>query len=33
MMDAGEVNINERMSMTKKTYTVLEEEIQDDECG
>jgi hypothetical protein len=32
-MDAGEVNINERISMTRTTYSALKEDMKDDECG
>jgi hypothetical protein len=33
MMDAGEVNIKERICMSRMTYSVSKEEIKDDECG
>jgi stress-induced morphogen len=33
MMDAGEVNIKERISMTRMVYSILKEEMKDDECG
>jgi hypothetical protein len=29
----GEKNIKERISMTGTVYSILEEEIKDDECG
>jgi hypothetical protein len=32
-MDAGEVNMKERMMMTGMEYSVLKEEMEDDECG
>jgi hypothetical protein len=33
MMDAGVVIIKERISMVKVEYSVLKEEIKEDECG
>jgi hypothetical protein len=33
MMDAGVVDIKERIWMMKMEYSVLKEEIKDDECG
>jgi hypothetical protein len=33
MMDAGVVIIKERTSMVKVEYSVLKEEIKEDECG
>jgi hypothetical protein len=33
MMNAGEVDIKERILLTKQEYSVLKEEIKDDECG
>jgi hypothetical protein len=32
-MDAGEVNMKERIIMTEMEYSVLNEEMKDDECG
>jgi hypothetical protein len=32
-MDAGEVGIKEIISMIRMTYSVLEENIKDYECG
>jgi hypothetical protein len=32
-MDARGVNIKERILMTRKEYSVLDEGIKDDECG
>jgi hypothetical protein len=32
-MDAGGVNIKQRILMTRKEYSVLKEGIKDDECG
>jgi hypothetical protein len=33
MMDAGVVDIKERIWMMKMEYSVLKEEMKDDECG
>jgi hypothetical protein len=33
MMNAGEVDIKESILLTKQEYSVLKEEIKDDECG
>jgi hypothetical protein len=33
MMDAGEVDIKERISLMRQTYSVLKEKIKYDECG
>jgi hypothetical protein len=33
MANAEEVNIKERISLTRKEYSVLKERIKDDECG
>jgi hypothetical protein len=32
-MDAGEVNMKEGIMMTEMEYSVLKEEMEDDECG
>jgi hypothetical protein len=32
-MDAGEVNIKERIWMCKMVYSVLKEDMKLDECG
>jgi hypothetical protein len=32
MMNAGEINTKEIISMTRVTCSVLKEEIEDDEC-
>jgi hypothetical protein len=32
-MHAGEVEIKERISMTRMAYSVLMDEMTDDECG
>jgi hypothetical protein len=32
-MDAGEVNMKERMLMTGMEYSVLKEEMGEDRCG
>jgi hypothetical protein len=32
-MNAGEIDIKERISLTRWEYSVLKEEIEDDECG
>jgi hypothetical protein len=32
MMNAGEVNIEESISMSRTTYFVLKEKMKDDEC-
>jgi hypothetical protein len=32
-MNAGGVNIKERILMIRKEYSVLKEGIKDDECG
>jgi hypothetical protein len=33
MMDAGVVDIKERIWMLKMEYSVLKEQMKDDECG
>jgi hypothetical protein len=33
MMDAEKVNIKERISMSSMAYSVLKEEMKDNECG
>jgi hypothetical protein len=33
MMDVGEVNMKDRISMTRMTYSVLKKGTKDDECG
>jgi hypothetical protein len=33
MVDEGEVDIKKRSLMTRTVYSVLKEEIKDDECG
>jgi hypothetical protein len=33
MMDAGEVNMKEIISLTRQEYSVLKEFTKDDECG
>jgi hypothetical protein len=33
MMNAGEVNVKEIISLTRREYSVLKEGMMDDECG
>jgi hypothetical protein len=33
MMDAREVDIKERISITRTGYSLLKEKLKDDECG
>jgi hypothetical protein len=33
MMNAGEVNINERIWMSRMEYSVLNEKMKENECG
>jgi hypothetical protein len=33
IMDAGEVDIEERISLTRQAYSVLKEKIKYDKCG
>jgi hypothetical protein len=33
MMNAGDVDIKERITLTRQEYFVLKEDIKDDECG
>jgi hypothetical protein len=32
-MNAGEVNMKEKISMTKQEYSVLKENMEENECG
>jgi hypothetical protein len=32
-MNAGEVNMKERISMTRQEYSVLKENMEENECG
>jgi hypothetical protein len=32
-MDAGEMNMKERIVMIWMEYSILKEEVEDDECG
>jgi hypothetical protein len=32
-MDAGKVNVKERIMMARMEYSVLKEEMENDECG
>jgi hypothetical protein len=32
-MNAGEVNMKEKISMTRQEYSVLKENMEENECG